>query len=86
MFQYHLDQRDRSEFDKMMGALKTFASTKYVVYNDYLTPLCSDISESSLVKSKLASITEMITLKDDTKKEIASSTTEELEEFKMKLK
>jgi len=69
-----------------MGALKTFASTKYIAYIGYLTLIFVNISEPTLNKLTLASTSEEIVLKDDTKRTITSSTTEELEEYTIKLK
>jgi len=42
--------------------------------------------EPTLTKPKLATTEEVITLKDDSKRKISSSTTEELEEFRIKIK
>ena len=41
VFQYHSEQRKRSQFEEIMGTLKTFASTKYVIHINYLTPIFS---------------------------------------------
>ena len=84
VFQVHSEQRVSGQFDDTMGALKTFASTKYVSYIDYLTPIFIDLSEPTLTKPRLSSRTEIITLKDDSTRKVDSSTTEEIEEFKMK--
>ena len=86
VFQCHSEQRVKGEFDETMGALKTFASTKYVSYIDYLTPIFVDISEPTLVKPKLSNTEETVTLKDGSERTFRSSTTEELEEFRIKLK
>ena len=85
IFQCHSEQRIRGEFDETMRALKTFASAKYVAYIDYLTPIFVDILEPTLVKPKLRSTEEELVLSDGTTRKVNSSSTEELEEFKMKL-
>ena len=69
-----------------MGALKTFASTKYVACINYLTTIFVAISSPTLKNPTLPSTKETVLLKDGSSREISSSTTEELEEFKMKLK
>ena len=86
VFQCHSEQRVSGEFDDTMGALKTFASTKYVLYIDYLNPFFVDLSEPTLIKPKLRSTTETINLKNELTRKVSSSSTEELEELKMKLK
>ena len=85
IFQCHSEQRVCGEFDETMRALKTFASAKYVAYIDYLTPIFVDILEPTLVKLKLISTEEELVLSDGTTRKVNSSSTEELEEFKMKL-
>jgi len=57
-----------------------------MLYIDYLTPIFVDISEPTLNKPTLNSTTEEVIFKDGSKRDIVSSTTEELEEYKMKLK
>jgi len=86
VFQCHSEQRERGEFDETMGALKTFASTKYVEWIDYLTPIFVDMLEPTLTNPKLAITEEVIILKDYSKRKISSSATEELEEFRINLK
>ena len=53
VFQCHSEQRLKGEFEDTMGALKTFASTKYVSYINYLTPIFVDISEPTLTSRNL---------------------------------
>jgi len=78
VFQYHSEQRVSGKFEDTMGALKTFASTKYVLYIDYLTPIFVDLSEPTLTKPKFSGTTETITLKDKTTRDIKSHSTEKL--------
>jgi len=69
-----------------MGALKTYASTKYVTYIDYLTPIFVDLLDPVLTRPKLVNKKTIITLKDDTKKEIDTASQEDLEEYRILLK
>lgn len=86
VFQCHSEQRKRGQFKETMGALKTFASTKYVSHIDYLTPFFFDLSEPALIKPTLTSKKSTITLNYGTTKEISSASQDELEEFRLKLK
>jgi len=74
------------EYEERMGALKTFAPTKYVSHIDYLTPIFVDLSEPTLPKPVLSNTKKIVTLKDDSKIETKSSTRKELEEYRLKLK
>ena len=49
-----------------MGALKTFASTKYVSHIEYLTPIFVDLSQPVLPKPTLMNVQTTVILKDDT--------------------
>lgn len=86
VFQCNSEQTVRGEFEETMGALKTFTSTKYVVYIDYLTLIFVDIQEPTLSKPMLSSAMETIELVDGMTRKVINSSTEELQEFKMKLK
>lgn len=76
----------RGQFEETIGALKTFVSTKYVSHIDYLIPIFVDLLEPVLVKPTLANNQAMVTLKDDLTMISESSTREELEEYRLKLK
>ena len=64
VFQCHSEQRERGLFEETLGALKTFAPTKYVNYIDYLTPIFVNLSQPVLTKPKLAGKKETLILKD----------------------
>jgi len=69
-----------------MGALHIFASTKYVSHIDYLTPILVDLSQPDLTKTTLSNTKTTLTLKDDTVIVTDSATTEDIEEYRLKLK
>ena len=86
VFQCHSEQRERGQFEETLGALKTFSSTKYVTYIDYLTPIFVNLSQPILIKPKLSSKKETLILQDGNPRIIESSSQEEIEEYKIKLK
>jgi len=86
VFQCHSEQQKRGQFDEAMGALKTFASTKYVSHIDYLTPIFTDLTQPTLIKPFLSSTKTQVTLKDDSKIMTDSALREKTEEYKIKLK
>jgi len=86
VFQCHSKQKKRGQSDETMGALKTFASTKYVSHIDYLTPIFTDLIQPTLIKPSLSNTKTQVTLKDDSKIMTDSTSTEEIEEYRIKLK
>ena len=86
VFQCHSEQRERDYLEETLGALKTFTSTKYVTYIDYLILIFLNISQPVLTKPKLAGKKETMILKDGDTRTIDSSSQEEIEEYKIKLK
>ena len=64
VFQCHSETRERGQFEETLGALKTFASTKYVAHIDYLTPIFVNLTQPFLVKPTLDSKKETLILKD----------------------
>jgi len=86
VFQCHSEQQKRGQFDEAMGALKTFASTKYVSHIDYLTPIFTDLTQPTLIKPSLSNTKTQVTLKDDSNIMTDSASREEIEEHKIKLK
>ena len=86
VFQCHSEQRERGQFEETLGALKTFASTKYVSYIDYLTPIFVNLTQPILIKPTLSSKKETLVLENKEVCTIETSTQEEIEEFKIKLK
>jgi len=69
-----------------MEALKTFASTKYVSHINYLTPIFTDLTQPTLIKPSLSNTKTQVTLKDNSKIMMDSALTEEIEEYRIKLK
>ena len=86
VFQCHSETRERGQFEETLGALKTFASTKYVAHIDYLTPIFVNLTQPFLIKPTLDSKKETLTLKDGGTRDVDVSCQEEVEEFKIKLK
>jgi len=85
VFQCHSEQQNRGQFDETMGALKTFASTKYVSHIDYLTPIFTDLTQPSLIKPYVSNTKTQVNLKDNSKIMTDSVSMEEIEEYKIKL-
>ena len=66
VFQCLSEQRRRGGYEETMGALETFASTKYIAHIDYLTPIFVNLTDPTLVKSTLTNTKTTLVLKDDT--------------------
>ena len=86
VFQCHSEQRKWGQFEETIGELKTFASTKYVLYIDYLTSIFVNRTQPILIKPTLSRKKETLVLENKEARTIESSTQEEIEEFRIKLK
>ena len=76
-FQLHSEKKKGGQFEDTLDQLKTFASTKYLSYIDYLSPVFIDLSQPKLVKAILINNKIKATLVDGTEIEIGSGTEQE---------